>query len=156
LLKQNGRFKRHQYRIKEAGKVIKKLSAFDGEYKVPQCLVYLRKINPYTFEELLLTTFQAHGFKIKRNKAYSGDGGIDGRIYDKSGNYFLIQAKRYCGHIKKIHLLEFEVQIIKEKAQGGFFIHTGKTSKMSLDQYRNSKLKILSGSTLVQFILCIN
>lgn len=145
--------KRHRYRINQATKIINKLNSFEGSYKVPQCLLYLRKINPYTFEEILLTTFHARGYKIKRNISYSGDGGIDGRVYDKEGNYFLIQAKRYAGHINKRHLAEFDQIISRKKAKGGFFIHTGKTSIDCLQQYRNTNLNILSGSALITFIL---
>ncbi|WP_192840691.1 restriction endonuclease, partial [Enterobacter hormaechei] len=41
---------------------------------------YLRKIDPFVFEELLLEGFEAHGFRTIRNKRYTGDGGIDGQV----------------------------------------------------------------------------
>ena len=42
-------------------------------------IAYLRKIDPFTFEELLLEGFESHGFRTIRNKRHTGDGGIDGR-----------------------------------------------------------------------------
>ncbi|WP_248844390.1 restriction endonuclease [Escherichia coli] len=42
--------------------------------------------------------FESHGFRTIRNKRYTGDGGIDGQV--KCGKHrYLIQAKRYRGHI---------------------------------------------------------
>jgi len=45
--------------------------------KLNYSIAYLRKIDPYVFEELLLEALLSKGFKITRNKRYSGDGGID-------------------------------------------------------------------------------
>ncbi|MGS6531656.1 restriction endonuclease, partial [Enterobacter hormaechei] len=44
-----------------------------------QIINYLRKIDAFVFEELLLEGFEAHGFRTMRIKRYSGDGGIDGQ-----------------------------------------------------------------------------
>ncbi|EPO2651139.1 restriction endonuclease, partial [Klebsiella pneumoniae] len=57
-------------------------------------IAYLRKIDPFTFEELLLEGFESHGFRTIRNKRYTGDGGIDGQVIIGKHRY-LIQAKRY-------------------------------------------------------------
>lgn len=53
---------------------------------------FLRSINPFTFEEMILETFEQRGYKVKRNTRYTGDGGIDGRVW-LDGDLFLIQAK---------------------------------------------------------------
>ncbi|MGM8474744.1 restriction endonuclease, partial [Enterobacter hormaechei subsp. steigerwaltii] len=72
-----------------------------------QKINYLRKIDPFVFEELLLEGFEAHGFRTIRNKRYTGDGGIDGQVI--IGKYrYLIQAKRYRGHIALQHVQEFD------------------------------------------------
>ena len=55
---------------------------------------YLRQVNPFLFEEMILTALKRHGFKIKRNRRYTGDGGIDGQAW-WNGQHYLIQAKRY-------------------------------------------------------------
>ena len=57
-------------------------------------MAYLRKINPYVFEELVLDGFRSKGYGVKRNRRYSGDGGIDGRVY-LDGKEYLVQCKRY-------------------------------------------------------------
>lgn len=45
-----------------------------------QKIAYLRKIDPFVFEELLLEGFERRGFEVIRNRRYTGDGGIDGRV----------------------------------------------------------------------------
>lgn len=144
--------KKHEWRIKQAATIINKLKMFEGEYRIPQSLTYLRKINPYTFEELLLTSFSSHGYQIQRNKSYSGDGGIDGKVYNKKGDCYLVQAKRYKGNIKKEHLQRFIQSIEEHNAQGGFFIHTGKTSNKCKMTIRETSVTILSGTRLINFI----
>ncbi|BBU78781.1 hypothetical protein EIMP300_01810 [Escherichia coli] len=75
------------------------------------------------FEELLLEGFEAHGFRTIRNKRYTGDGGIDGQVI--IGKYrYLIQAKRYRGHIALQHVQEFE-KLLKRHNCRGLFCHTG-------------------------------
>jgi len=103
----------------------------------------LRRENFFVFEELLLLCFQQHGFRIKRNRAYTGDGGIDGTFFDKDGNKFLIQAKRYKSAINPQHICEFAKVIDRERVSGGFFIHTGRTGQKS---YQNLTPNIILGS----------
>lgn len=86
------------------------------------------------FEECLLDAFKAKGYRIKRNKAYTGDGGIDSRIYDATGKLYLLQAKRYSSSINPQHVSEFSKQILSHKAAGGFFVHTGRTGNKSREQ----------------------
>ncbi len=79
------------------------------------------------FEELLLEGFEAHGFRTIRNKRYTGDGGIDGGVI--IGKYrYLIQAKRYRGHIALQHVQEFE-KLLKRHNCRGLFCHTGKNRR---------------------------
>jgi restriction system protein len=112
---------------------------------------YLRKIDPFVFEELLLTHFENKGFKIIRNKKYTGDGGFDGTIFNKNNEKILIQAKRYTNYIHKKDLLNFE-QLVIENHCKGFFIHTGKTSKNNLLFADNENISIYSGNKLLDLL----
>ncbi|HCF30762.1 MAG TPA: hypothetical protein DEV81_27020, partial [Cyanobacteria bacterium UBA11049] len=47
--------------------------------KLPVAIATLRRLDPYVFEELLLTCCQDQGWEIERNFRYTNDGGIDGR-----------------------------------------------------------------------------
>ena len=101
-------------------------------------------MNPYAFEELLLTCCQNQGWKIERNFKYSNDGGLDGRV-TIAGRLYLIQAKRYRGHINPKHIRDFYQVIQGEEAHGGFFIHTGKTGELAKELLRDYQISLLSG-----------
>ncbi|PIJ42321.1 restriction endonuclease, partial [Serratia sp. OPWLW2] len=80
-----------------------RLPLLDGD---GQRLAYLRKINPYVFEELLLLAFERQGYAVIRNTSYSGDGGLDGQVIIE-GKTYLIQAKRYGRTITPSHITSF-------------------------------------------------
>ena len=84
---------------------------------------YLKKIDPYVCEEVVLSSLEDQGFEVARSKSYSGDGGCDGAviIYGKS---YLIQTKRYSGHISKQHMERF-VALCRKYRVRGLFVHTG-------------------------------
>lgn len=117
-------------------------------------LVYLRKINPYVFEEMLMTAFARQGYRIKRNARYSGDGGVDGQVWI-NGQRWLIQAKRYSNSISSRHILDFGILLREERCRG-VFVHTGRTGEVSREALRavpdvslisgNRLLKLLSGN----------
>lgn len=144
--------KRQQRNIRKAEKVIRFLSGFSGESAPRRILGYLRRIDPFVFEELLLTAFERKGYRVKRGERYTGDGGIDGRVY-RDGELYLIQAKRYKSYVSARHLENFLrlVETTKE-AKGGYFIHTGKTGKDTYALYRHTKVEIISGDKLIELI----
>lgn len=116
-----------------------------------QQFAYLRKVDPFTFEELLLTAFQQRGLKIVRNLRYTGDGGIDGQFHF-GGFPVLIQAKRYSRAITPAHVEEF-ARLCQAQNKRGVFIHTGRTgpaSRIVATQY--PCLAIISGNTLLALI----
>ncbi|QKX07725.1 restriction endonuclease (plasmid) [Aquimarina sp. TRL1] len=149
LLLGKRKYNKHTRNIKKANKIINKLTNL--EYP-GQKIKYLRKIDPFVFEELLLTSFKTKGYKIKRNKKYTGDGGIDGIIYDSNKNKIIIQAKRYSGYVNLQDLYEFNNLVYSNKAYKGYFVHTGKTGKKAHKHFKNSNIEIISGSSLINLI----
>ena len=141
---------KHQQYIRLAERVLEQLRS--GEVQLPKALGILRKMNPYAFEELLLTCCQNQGWEIERNFRYTRDGGIDGRI-TIAGKLYLIQAKRYRGYINSKHIHDFNQVIQREKAYGGFFIHSGKTRELSKELLREYGISLISGQRLVDFVL---
>ncbi len=131
---------KHQRYIQQAELVLKRLRS--GEVQLPKALAILRKMNPYAFEELLLTCCHEQGWKIERNFRYTKDGGLDGRVAI-AGRLYLIQAKRYRGYINLKHIRDFNQVIQQEKAYGGFFIHSGKTSKLAKELLREYQISLL-------------
>ncbi len=137
---------KHRQNIKKAKKILIKLSSIKNKGSI---LVYLRKIDPFVFEELLLCAYEQKGFKVIRNKRYTGDGGIDGKVVI-NGSIYLIQAKRYANHINPKHVESF-AEICRKQHCKGLFIHTGKTGAKS---YQSTKglIDIISGSRLLDLI----
>ncbi|MGM9798675.1 MAG: restriction endonuclease [Parabacteroides sp.] len=140
---------RHQRRRKKAKKVANKLKTFT---EGGQILTYLRKIDPFVFEEMLLNAFEACGYKAIRNKRYTGDGGIDGQIIYQDKR-IPVQAKRYKNHINKAHMVAFTEVTQKRKAPFGLFIHTGQTGKGSYEVATSSTpILIISGDRLIRLL----
>lgn len=143
---------KHQQNIQRGERVLQRLRSEATEVELPMVLAILRQMNPYAFEELLLTCCQEQGWQIQRNFRYSNDGGVDGRITIK-GDLYLLQAKRYTGHIKLEHIRDFHSVIEKERAAGGFFIHSGKTGQVSKKLLDELGIKLISGQRLINFVL---
>lgn len=111
----------------------------------------LRKLNPFVFEELLLLAFKQHEFTVNHNQRYTGDNGVDGTVFDKQGNKYLIQAKRYKSAINPAHVENFARVIDQKKAHAGFFIHTGRTGEKS-HQLKGQNIRIISGYRLISLL----
>ncbi len=114
-------------------------------------MIWLRKMNPYVFEEMLLTALSRQGFRIKRNASYSGDGGMDGQVWI-AGQRWLIQAKRYGATINAQHVVAFG-ELVRKEACGGLFIHTGRTGEVSREAFRCwPNVTLISGQHLLQLL----
>lgn len=141
-----------------ADKVILRLAEieYDG-----QRINYLKKINPYVFEEFVLTMFEVDGYKIKRSESYSGDGGYDGEVFRKPVNSnrifttrmerILVQSKCYTEHIKRDHVYDFILLCAKEKCPG-YFVHCGKTPLNLFHHALKHDVRIISGYALLSMI----
>ena len=140
----------HVKYVHQAERVYKDLR--DTGYSNAQKLTFLRKINPYVFEELVLIAFNRKGISIKRNARYSGDGGVDGVVVVE-GKECLVQCKRYRSYINVRHVEEF-AELCRQHGARGFFIHTGRTGPGShevLSDYHN--IEFISGEKLIKLII---
>lgn len=145
---------RHLYHIKKAKKIIKILKqiALTSHYE-GKIINYLRKINPYVFEEMILTVIEEHNIRVFRNTAYSGDGGIDGIFKIKQGKV-LIQCKRYGKYINAKDVQDLSLKVKNDNYFMGIFVHTGKTGDKAKNITMQEKNVIfLSGSNLVNVIV---
>lgn len=145
----HARDRRHRRKRATAQRVSAALAAISNP---GQQLAYLRKIDPYVFEELVLDAFEHQGYQVLRSQRYSGDGGVDGVVI-KNGRRHLIQAKRYRGHIQLAHIKQFQSVVAQQQCHG-LFIHTGRTGKQSREQANTSpNLHILSGRRLLDLLV---
>lgn len=147
-----GKF-RHKYRVKSSKKVIKTIKEImEDKNNGGRAISYLRKINPYVFEEVILTAIEESNVRVVRNKQYSNDGGIDGRISTKVGK-ILIQCKRYKSYINNKDVIELVEKVEENKCAYGVFAHTGKTGgKAKSTAIKSEKILYLSGSNLISLI----
>ncbi|WP_197287905.1 restriction endonuclease [Achromobacter sp. 2789STDY5608633] len=142
------RTRRHRRKRLQAQKAMAKINEFEHP---GQRLAYLRKIDPFAFEELLLDAFERKGYEVRRNNRYTGDGGVDGVVF-KDGRRYLIQAKRYAGHVQRAHIEQF-CHLLDAKDCLGFFCHTGKTGQAGKDLVKaHGKATVLSGQRLLDFL----
>jgi restriction system protein len=112
---------------------------------------YLRKVDPYRFEEMILSELERRQIRITRSRRYSGDGGIDGQFFHE-GELWLIQAKRYSNLIKPDHVWTFEAICQRSRARG-LFVHTGKTPQRLRSMDRQCGLvRIISGQELLKLL----
>jgi len=138
--------------IVQAGRVLDRLAEIRAGGAVePQIIAYLRKVDPTTFEELILEMAERAGCFVTRNTRYTGDGGIDGRFATLDGfktrHRWIVQAKRYQDAINPQHVHEFADLVNGSKARG-LFVHTGRTGDMSRMASRRADIVILSGFQL--------
>ena len=139
--------KRHEWYIRRARKIYKEINEIGPRFTDAQLLTFLRQINPYVFEELLLLAFERKGFKVIHNRYYSHDGGIDGHVM-VNGKRIPVQAKRYSGYIKGRHVADFTKIVMRKHVPYGFFIHTGRTGNAGYD-ISSDTVRIISGQKLI-------
>lgn len=141
--------KTSRWRVESSKSALKKIKSIELPAQV---ITYIRKMDPFTFEEMILTSINRNTFvNIERNKRYTGDGGIDGKFYI-NGNLFLIQAKSYHGFVKTSDIEDLLKKTTSHNASGSLFIHTGKTSNVALKRYSEGKVFIVSGHAMVALI----
>ena len=140
--------RKHIFRQKQARRVRDRLAVIPT---FGQQMAYLRKINPFTFEELILESLECKGYAVIRNKRYTGDGGIDGRV-TINGQLWYIQAKRYSDHIALHHVREF-IRICERDQVKGLFVHTGKTRPGTRQLiHDDERITLISGQKLTQLV----
>lgn len=143
----------HRYRQQSAGRRYYTLSEISGQNAgetFARRIAYLRKLDPLVFEEMVLDAFQRKGFLIERGTRYSGDGGLDGKVF-KENCWYGIQCKRYKDAIHTAHVERFAQDLTRFGLQKGYFVHTGKTPAKLRNQA--GPVMILSGQALIDFLL---
>lgn len=135
---------KHAFNVRISKKHLKKLQTLPCPKRQ---MGFIRAVNPYIFEEMILTSFERMGHRIKRGTRYSGDGGIDGQV-KISGVRCYIQAKRYKGHILAKDIESFS-ELCKTNKVKGLFVHSGRTGKLSY-QLKAPHIDIVSGERLLQ------
>jgi len=142
---------RHRWRRRQARTMWEQFHGCDRYQPAARVFARVRAMDPLAFEELLLTCFEARGHKVVRNRRYTGDGGVDGRVV-LHGMVWLLQTKRYDSAVRPEHVHSFALLCARQR-QLGLFVHTGRTGGMSRDALAGqSRVEILSGDRLVALL----
>ena len=140
----------HVIRIRASERCLSRLRCIGNEVNGPaKQFGYLRKRDPFVFEEMILTALKDRGYKIKRNSRYTGDGGSDG-IFWINGEKVFIQAKRYQGSIDAAHVKEFSELCSKNRVKG-IFVHTGKTGETARKN-KAGHIDVVSGQRMLYLL----
>src|SRR3546814_8613481 len=94
---------KHRWRRRQARIMCRQLQDRDRSQPPAVVLARLRRMDPLAFEELLLECFERRAIQVVRNRRYTGDGGIDGKV-KICGWVWLVQAKRYADTIRPEHV----------------------------------------------------
>lgn len=146
------RKKSHRLRIQKARRVHHLLKRPEFKLYPNRLFSYIRTIDPFVFEELLLLELKNRGLKVVHNKRYTGDGGIDGLVILPTQQRIALQAKRYQSYINASHLQDFSESIQRFGCHGGLFIHCGKTGA-GVYQKMPSNIILISGANLHRLLV---
>jgi restriction system protein len=121
--------------------------------RAARSLVYLRKIEPLIFEEVIMSALEDAGVLVLRSRRYSGDGGVDGEFWSPEVGWYAVQAKRYSAHIDRQHVDAFAGVVRRLRYAGGIFAHTGKSGAGVYELLLRNGVILLSGDRLIQLIV---
>lgn len=145
--------KRQPWRIGVSKKWLTQFRKSKSKYTPLQRFAFIRGVDHFLWEEILMSCFEERGYQITRTKM-TRDGGSDGYVKINK-EMIVIQAKRYKGSISRSHVLAL-CNLVQgnKRLSKGLFIHTGKTSKPILEYFRmNSHLELISGvDTILAFL----
>lgn len=143
----------HRRRVAQSRRVLRVLRAFRGEAVAGRCFCYLRQVEPAVFEEVVLSALEDAGLFVLRNRRYTGDGGIDGRVWVPGQGWHAVQIKRYGSHINSRHVEEFGAVVRGQGFGGGLFVHTGRSGAAVYTSLTGTRLTLVSGECLLRLVL---
>jgi restriction system protein len=145
----------HRRRIGASRRVLSTLRSFTGEAGHARAMVYLRTVDPVTYEEIILSSLEDAGALVLRNRRYTGDGGIDGRCWFPGCGWrtVAIQCKRYSASVTPAHAAAFCAPVRRRGHVGGLYVHCGRTGPASYQALRGSPVALINGQRLLQLVL---
>lgn len=143
----------HRRRIGQSRAVLRAVRQFTGAGYAARCLAYLRNVDPLVFEEVVLSALEDAGLFVLRNQRYSGDGGIDGKVWLPGHGWYAVQSKRYGGHVNHQHVAAFGEALCHHGLGAGLFLHTGRSGAAVYPHLTKSNVVLVSGASLVQLVL---
>ena len=88
-----------------------------------------------------------------RNQRYTGDGGIDGRVWIPTIGWCALQVKRFRRPIDVADVQRFGAVLAERAFRGGLFVHTGRTGGTVYRQITGLPILLVSGDALLRLLL---
>lgn len=142
----------HRANVLRSRKVLRTLRSFVEPGCAARSLVYLRRIEPLIFEEVIMSALEDAGVLVLRSCRYSGDGGVDGAFWCPEEGWTAVQSKRYSAHIDRQHVERFADVVRRLRYAGGFFAHTGRSGAGVYEILHGNGIILFSGDRLIELI----
>ena len=143
----------HGRRVRASRRVLRHLRRWGRAADAGRVFGYLRAMDPLLFEELVLTALEHGGRLVLRNTRYTGDGGVDGKVYIGGYGWVALQAKRYCRHVDHRDVQALALLVERGTVSGGLFVHTGRTGAAAYRDLGGTRVQLLSGDRLLDLLL---
>jgi len=141
----------HRRRVRRSRRVLANLRAIRGEAQGARRFAYLRTVDPLCMEEVVLSALEQGGRLVRRNRRYSGDGGVDGLVRI-DGSWQLVQVKRYRAHVACAHVAELAALVARHRAGGALFVHCRRSGKAVYQALRGTPVALVSGAALLALL----
>lgn len=128
----------------------KELSRLREQY-IPQ-MNQIYEMSAFQFEDFMAYIFEKKGYSVQKTSR-TNDGGRDA-IMKLNGKKYLLECKRYAAENSsgRPDIQKFHSAIISDKAEGGFFVTTGKFTDNAVNYASDKNLTLIDRSELKEFI----
>jgi len=114
----------------------------------------LQIIPPRQFELLISAVFEQFGFHTEK-VGRSGDHGIDLIVFNKSGEKWVVQCKRWRGSIGEPVLRDLYGSMHHENAERGFLMTTGTFTQAASRWAEGKPITLYDGANMIRLLRCV-
>lgn len=111
----------------------------------------LKRMDPGDFEILVTEMYRSLGYRVQHN-GKSGDHGIDIELRTKTGEYWVVQCKRYQGSVGEGIVRELFGTLVSEKADRGVMVTTARITPPARAWARGKPIDLIDGPALLFLI----
>lgn len=128
----------------------RELSRLREQY-IPQ-MNEIYEMSAFQFEDFMAHIFEKMGYSVQKTPR-TNDGGRDA-IMKLNGKKYLLECKRYAAENSsgRPDIQKFHSAIVSDKAEGGFFVTTGKFTDNAVNYASDKNLTLIDRSELKEFI----
>ena len=111
----------------------------------------LKLMDPTGFEIMVSETYRMLGYKVQ-HIGQSGDHGVDVELRTKSGEYWIVQCKRYKSSVGESTVRELYGTMVAENADRAVLVTTAKITPPARAWARGKPIDLIDGAALLFLI----